>query len=260
MNRKVNVFEDKKKFNGTIELGSSGITLKLGETVKIPFSAINFFEDSLTTSTDDKLLIGLSFRVKFNGRNLVVMFLGKESEDNFIKFVKKIKKKLKLKGNDYNKFLESYYFNIPIGGRVFIVILGLVIFGISSLGYKKDLTGTIVGGVIFLVFLIAALMTKKRKMVTVTENEITRYYYFKEDKIVKYSQITKFTKKTNNYGGNTAVIYTLYYSSNKKISFEHGLIDKSNQLIKFLRQKLRNVPQVDVTSKKEKEWVKGRSY
>jgi hypothetical protein len=259
MNKKVNVFEGKKRFKGTVELGSSRIILKLNETINIPFSLITYFEDSLTTATEDEFLTGLSFRVKFSGRNLVVMFLGKESEESFTEFVKKIKRKLKFKSDNHN-FLGSYYSNVPNGARVFIVILGLVIFGISSLGYKKDVTGTIIGGVIFVLFLIVAIMIKKRQVIMVTENKITRHLLFREDKIVKYSQITKFTRKVNNYGGNTAMIYTLYYDSNKKLSFEHGLIDKSNQLIKFLRQKLRNVPQVDVSSKKEKEWAKGRSY
>jgi hypothetical protein len=259
---KVNVIEGKSRFKGTVEISSNEIILKLKkETIKISFSKISSFEDSLTTATEDDFLTGLSFRVKFSGRNLAVMILDKkETEDSFTEFINKIKNKLKLKENDYNQYLGSYYTNIPNAARFLFVIIGLIILGINLFSYKKDPTGTIVSLVIFMIFLFIAIISKRRKIVTVTENEITRHLLFREDKTVKYSQITKFTKKNNNYNGNHSVSYTLLYNGNKKIYFEYGLIDKSNQLVKFLKNKLRNVPQRDITGKKEKEWAKNRSY
>jgi hypothetical protein len=259
---RVSVIEKDKRDKGSLELGSNILNIKLKkEIIKIPFDKITFFEDSLTTIIEDEFLIGLSFRVKFGARNLVITFLNKkETEDGFTEFVKNIRGKLKKKKEiDYNNYLGSYYTNIPNAARIIIVIFGLIIFGISSLGFKKDVSGTIVGGVLFLIFLFIAIISKRREIITVTKNKITRHFLFREDKTVKYTQITKFTKKTNNYGSNAGVTYALY-CGNKKISFEYGVIENVNKLIKFLKHKLKTVPQTDISNKKETDWPVNRTY
>lgn len=275
MDKKINIYKNGKNLDkGVLLLSSSGIQFNLKkEKIKIRFDKITKIIGSLTMLNDDDLN-GLSFRIMCNEGNKKVKydvyFLDKnETEKSFEMFMKQLRKKVPLKKStkednclgEYTQTIKSIFIVKYIPIVFFLLLIGLSLymvyyfFNIYNL-YSYLFSAFFIGLTIFIILVFRNLLNSSIRII-LEKDKIMFLPRLGKEYTIYYKNITSFNRKWSGQGYDY-FFTTIIDGKQKKLYL--GNMDKLNKLVSSLKQKLKNVPQNDLSSKKPKKWAVNRSY
>lgn len=281
MKRTIKILEHQRKIGlGRVQVTHEGLLIIIPlKKMSIPFKSITLFEDSITTTTHETILDGLSFLIEFKDKKkkkkkrvLHCYIVDKEeTELSFSKFIQTIRHHLPSKKEDKSQYYGSYgvrpeirYIANGIFGFPAVVIIVAFIMRIP----REE---TIPAGDFVLIPAVSLLILISWKLVVgrkiiIRENElIFESMWIK--KVIPYSAIFTFVRDLSALKGQRTYLYLLYYRQDnniKRVTFAYNFTENTSALIHILKYKLKLVPQVTWTglpwNKKEKLWLYEQTY